>query len=61
MDLSILIRTLVVEGSTLSYNVGGAVVLGSDPISEYQETLDKGVGMRLALTAYLTKMGKRVK
>lgn len=41
MDSSILIRTLVLYRNCLSFQVGGAVVLDSDPFDEYQETLNK--------------------
>ena len=41
MDLSIVIRTFVRAGDHLSFHVGGAIVADSDPVEEYQETLDK--------------------
>ncbi|MEG3767908.1 aminodeoxychorismate synthase component I [Alteromonas sp. 14N.309.X.WAT.G.H12] len=41
MDSSILIRTLLAENGTLHCWAGGGIVLDSDPIEEYQETLDK--------------------
>ena len=42
IDLSIIIRTLIVNQRTISLHVGGAVTLKSDPLSEYQETILKG-------------------
>jgi len=39
---NIAIRTAVVEGPRITYHVGGGIVADSDPIQEYQETLDKG-------------------
>ena len=42
VDLSIAIRTLVSDGDTLSFQVGGAITLDSDPEAEYNETLVKG-------------------
>ena len=42
VDLSIAIRTLVTHEETLTFQVGGAVTLGSDPEAEYNETLVKG-------------------
>ncbi|HTK85401.1 MAG TPA: aminodeoxychorismate synthase component I [Patescibacteria group bacterium] len=45
MDTSIAIRTLVYEGDTVSFNVGGGVTANSDPAEEYQETLDKAAAM----------------
>ena len=41
VDLSVVIRTLVVAGNRLSYGVGGAIVALSDPAAEHDETLVK--------------------
>ena len=41
LDSSILIRTLCINGDKISFQVGGAVVLDSDPEAEFVETLDK--------------------
>ncbi|RZS91737.1 para-aminobenzoate synthetase [Motilibacter rhizosphaerae] len=41
VDLSIVIRTVVVAGGTTTYGVGGAVVALSDPAAEWEETLVK--------------------
>jgi len=41
VDLSVVIRTLVVTGDRLSYGVGGAIVALSDPAAEHDETLVK--------------------
>ena len=46
---NILIRTLLVEGDRLRYQVGGGIVADSDPVAEYEETLHKGRGIREAL------------
>jgi para-aminobenzoate synthetase component 1 len=48
---NIAIRTLMVEGRTLSYHVGGGIVADSDPVAEFEETLHKGGGLRLAIEA----------
>ena len=50
-DLNIAIRTFVVKGRRVSYQVGGGIVADSDPAQEYQETLDKGKALMEALTA----------
>lgn len=50
-DLSVVIRTLVKQGDKVQFHVGGAVVADSDPLDEYQETLDKARGLVLALTS----------
>ena len=43
---NIAIRTVLVEGDRVSYQVGGGVVSDSDPESEYEETMHKGRGLR---------------
>jgi para-aminobenzoate synthetase component 1 len=42
---NIAIRTLLVEGKRLTYQVGGGIVSDSDPSDEYEETLHKGRGL----------------
>ena len=44
-DSSILIRTFVVRRGWVQCSVGGGVTVQSDPIAEYNETLDKAAGM----------------
>lgn len=51
LDLSVVIRTLLVEGETAWMHVGGGVVADSDPAAEYSETLDKAASVRRALAA----------
>ena len=46
---NIAIRTMLVEGDRVSYQVGGGIVADSDPEAEYLETLDKARGMRQAI------------
>ncbi|RYD17831.1 MAG: aminodeoxychorismate synthase, component I, partial [Verrucomicrobiaceae bacterium] len=48
-SLNIAIRTLVREGGTLTYQVGAGIVADSDPEKEYEETLHKAAGIRLAV------------
>jgi para-aminobenzoate synthetase component 1 len=48
-SLSIAIRTLVRTGQELVYQVGAGIVADSDPEKEYEETLHKAAGIRLAL------------
>lgn len=55
MDTNILIRTLVIEGDRLHFNVGGGVVADSDPAAEYLETLDKAEGIFKSFAAIETK------
>lgn len=48
-QFSIAIRTLVREGDRLRYHVGAGIVADSDPEKEYEETLHKAAGIRLAV------------
>ena len=48
-SLSIAIRTLVRRGDELIYQVGAGIVADSDPEKEYEETLHKAAGIRLAV------------
>ena len=49
VDLSIVIRTMIKKGDTLTFHVGGAIVADSVAEDEYQETLDKAHGLVTAL------------
>lgn len=46
------IRTLVREGARASYHVGAGIVADSDPAKEYEETLHKAAGIRLAVASW---------
>jgi para-aminobenzoate synthetase component 1 len=46
---NIAIRTILVEGERVSYQVGGGIVSDSDPETEYHETLHKAQGLREAI------------
>ena len=48
-SLSIAIRTLVRTGDRLVYQAGAGIVADSDPEKEYEETLHKAAGIRLAV------------
>jgi para-aminobenzoate synthetase component I len=48
-DSSILIRTFVCRHGWIACGVGGGIVADSDPVAEYEETLDKAAGMLRAL------------
>ena len=50
-DLSIVIRTLVVNAGRVTFGVGGAVVALSDPDGEFDETVVKSRAMMTALAA----------
>ena len=49
MDTSIVIRTLVVAGDRVWFQAGGGIVADSDPVAEYEETLDKARALVEAL------------
>ena len=49
MQLSIVIRTIIVSGGIAYYQVGGGIVADSEPGAEYRETLDKGRALAEAL------------
>ena len=52
---SIAIRTMVLEGDKLNFSVGSGITAGSVPAREYEETLHKAAGMRMAVKAYRTE------
>jgi anthranilate/para-aminobenzoate synthase component I len=54
MDLSVVIRTLVVREGRASFSVGGAVVTDSDPEAEYAEAIDKARALVAALAGQRT-------
>ena len=51
MRLSIAIRTMTVAHNRVYYYVGSGIVADSDPVREYEETLQKAEGMRQAIEA----------
>jgi para-aminobenzoate synthetase component 1 len=53
LDANILIRSAVVAGGTLTFHAGGGIVADSLAPNEYQETLHKAEGLRLAIEAVL--------
>lgn len=48
-SFNIAIRTLIREQGRLVYQVGAGIVADSDPAGEYEETLHKAAGIRLAM------------
>jgi aminodeoxychorismate synthase component I len=48
-SFNIAIRTLIRDGDRLRYQVGAGIVADSDPAGEYEETLQKAAGIRLAV------------
>lgn len=50
MDLSITIRTFVMNKEKLCFQTGGAITVDSSPLEEYEETLTKARALRHTLT-----------
>ena len=57
-QFNIPIRTLVRENGILQYHVGAGIVADSDPCEEYEETLQKAKGIRLAIERYQSETKK---
>ncbi len=49
MDMAIAIRTLVVHEGNIHLQAGAGIVADSDPEAEYQETINKAMGVRTAI------------
>lgn len=49
IDLSVAIRTMVVRENVATFNVGGGIVIDSDPAKEYDESLLKSSALLAAL------------
>jgi len=49
MDLAIAIRTMVTHAGRVHLQAGAGIVADSDPAAEYQETVNKAMGVKLAL------------
>jgi para-aminobenzoate synthetase component 1 len=56
-DLSVAIRTMVLRNGVATFNVGGGVVIDSDPEKEYDESLLKARALLTAIGASLTTTG----
>ncbi len=50
MDLAIAIRTLIVHDGKVYLQAGAGIVADSDPAAEYEETVNKAMGVKSALT-----------
>jgi anthranilate synthase component 1 len=49
MDLAIAIRTLVAHENKIHLQAGAGIVADSDPAAEYEETVNKAMGVKLAI------------
>ena len=48
-DLSVVIRTLILDGNRFEFQVGGGIVADSTPGDEWRETITKARGILSAL------------
>jgi anthranilate/para-aminobenzoate synthase component I len=48
-ELSVVIRTLIIQGDSFEFQVGGGITSGSDAGKEWQETITKARGIMAAL------------
>lgn len=51
LDLSVAIRTIIIRNDTAVFNVGGGIVIDSDPEKEYEESLLKAKALLDAMNA----------
>jgi para-aminobenzoate synthetase component 1 len=58
LDLSIVIRTAIVQGDRATVQVGGGIVADSDGDAEYQETLDKAAALVRAIDPMGAPLGR---
>ena len=50
-EMSVAIRTMVIRDMTAVFNVGGGIVIDSDPEREYEESMLKAKALLYALRA----------
>lgn len=54
--LSVVIRTLIIKKNDFEFQVGGAITFDSDPLKEWEETVNKSKGIARALGLNLKKI-----
>ena len=57
-ELSVVIRTLIVQENKFEFQVGGAITFDSDPEKEWQETMNKAKGIAKTLEIKLSDLRK---
>jgi para-aminobenzoate synthetase component 1 len=57
-SLSVVIRTLILQGDNFEFQVGGAITHGSNPEKEWHETINKAKGIAKAINIKLEKLKK---
>ena len=61
MDTCITIRTLIIKGNRVYVQAGAGIVADSVPEKEYEETVNKAMGMMRAVEMAETELELRVK
>jgi para-aminobenzoate synthetase component 1 len=56
VDLSVVIRTLIIDGNNFEFQVGGAIVSDSDPYLEFEETITKAKAIASVLGLSLDEL-----
>ncbi|MBQ4874555.1 MAG: anthranilate synthase component I family protein [Rickettsiaceae bacterium H1] len=56
LDLSVVIRTLIIEDNKFEFQVGGGIVYESTPEGEWRETLTKSIGIAKALNLGIKRL-----
>ncbi len=59
MDTNIVIRTLLIDGERISFQVGGGIVADSDPQAEWQESLTKAKALIQTLAGRTKRAAKK--
>lgn len=59
LEMSVAIRTMTIRDNVAVFNVGGGIVIDSDPQSEYEESLLKARALLRALNADVAVIGDR--
>lgn len=57
-NLSVVIRTILIQKNILEFQVGSAITFDSNPIAEWQETIEKATGISKALGFKLSEIKK---
>ncbi len=55
-DLSVAIRTIIIEDNKFEFQVGGGIVYESEPEKEWRETLDKAMAMATILNLEIQEL-----
>lgn len=56
LELSVVIRTLIIQQNRFEFQVGGGIVADSEPELEWQETIDKSMGILKSLNITRQRM-----